>query len=113
MDFNVELWLSVPTWPSRSLRTGPTHLLHSCARLDQVERTIDQSDSPANENVTVLFADDHPFILNQLTQFLNRQPGLTVIASLQDGEAALANVRLHRPLIALLDINMPVLDGLE
>ncbi|WP_244200211.1 response regulator [Micromonospora arborensis] len=44
---------------------------------------------------------------------LDAQPDITVLAEVGDGEAAVAAVREHRPEVALLDIRMPTMDGIE
>ena len=59
----------------------------------------------------VLVADDDDDILLLVTTRLRRD-GLEVLAA-RDGEAALELVREHRPAVAVLDIGMPRLDGLE
>ncbi|WP_244298542.1 response regulator [Micromonospora cremea] len=44
---------------------------------------------------------------------LDAQPDITVVAEAGDGEAAVAAVREYRPDVALLDIRMPTMDGIE
>ncbi|MFC6018770.1 response regulator [Plantactinospora solaniradicis] len=44
---------------------------------------------------------------------LDAQPDITVVAEAGDGEAAVAAVLEHRPEVALLDIRMPTMDGIE
>ncbi|MGC4785516.1 response regulator [Micromonospora zamorensis] len=44
---------------------------------------------------------------------LDAQPDITVVAEVGDGAAALVAVREHRPEVALLDIRMPTMDGIE
>ncbi|WP_433134262.1 response regulator [Micromonospora sp. CA-240977] len=44
---------------------------------------------------------------------LDAQPDITVLAEVGDGAAAVAAVREHRPDVALLDIRMPTMDGIE
>ena len=62
--------------------------------------------------IRVLLADDHPIFRSGLTVVLNGTPGISVVAEAGDGEAALAAVRQWRPDIAVLDLDMPKLDGL-
>lgn len=63
--------------------------------------------------INVVIADDHPIVLNGLTQLLESTPGFTVLASCTDGEQALAALHQHHPDILLLDLSMPRMDGLE
>lgn len=63
------------------------------------------------EPITVLLADDHPVVRTGLRQVIERDPALKVVAEADDGESALALVAEWRPAIAVLDIDMPKLDG--
>lgn len=62
--------------------------------------------------IDLIVADDHPIVLAGLTQLFRQEAGMRVVASCVDGREALEAVRLHRPHILLLDLNMPKLDGL-
>jgi DNA-binding NarL/FixJ family response regulator len=62
-------------------------------------------------NISLLIADDHPIFRAGLRQVIENDPRLTVIAEADDGEAALALIRQLRPQVALLDLDMPGLDG--
>ena len=63
-------------------------------------------------HVTVLVADDHPFILEGVSTLLSRVPDFDVIAQHLDGCSALDGIRQKSPHIAVLDILMPKLDGI-
>jgi DNA-binding NarL/FixJ family response regulator len=60
----------------------------------------------------VLVADDQPLVRAGLASVLRSEGDLEVVAEAGDGAAALALARTHRPDIVLMDIRMPVLDGL-
>ncbi|WP_161601457.1 response regulator transcription factor [Paenibacillus luteus] len=62
---------------------------------------------------TILIADDQPLIRDGLAAILSMEEEYTVVATAGDGLATLAQVRLHRPELILMDIHMPKLDGLE
>ena len=62
--------------------------------------------------IDLIVADDHPIVLAGLTQLFRQEAGMRVVAGCVDGREALEAVRLHRPDILLLDLNMPKLDGL-
>jgi len=62
--------------------------------------------------MTILIADDHPFTL-QGTQSFVESYGYNVIAACSNGVSALNTIQLRLPDIAILDINMPGLDGLD
>lgn len=63
--------------------------------------------------ITVLIADDQPLIRDGLAAILGMEDRYAVVAKTGDGETTLAQVRLHRPHLVLMDIHMPKLDGLE
>jgi DNA-binding NarL/FixJ family response regulator len=63
--------------------------------------------------VTVVLADDQRLVRQGLRLILESEPGISVLAEADDGAQAVALVREHSPTVALLDIRMPVLDGLR
>jgi DNA-binding NarL/FixJ family response regulator len=62
--------------------------------------------------MTILLADDHPFTLQGTKSFVESY-GYKVTDTCSNGVSALNLILLHLPDIAILDINMPGLDGLE
>src|SRR5262247_3183969 len=62
--------------------------------------------------ITLVIADDHPLILDAMENLFRLEKDLKVVARCLDGGAALEAVRLHRPDILVLDIQMPAKDGL-
>lgn len=63
--------------------------------------------------VRIVIADDQGMVRSGLRSLLEGEDGLSVVGEAADGEDALAVIRHHRPDVALMDIRMPVLDGLE
>ena len=61
----------------------------------------------------LVVADDQDVVRVGLTRILGGEPDLEVVGEAADGEAALREVRRTRPDVVLMDIRMPVLDGLE
>ncbi|GES33377.1 response regulator transcription factor [Streptomyces angustmyceticus] len=62
--------------------------------------------------IRVLLADDQLLVRAGFKALLDAQPDIEVVAEAGDGQQALAAVRAHRPDLVLMDIRMPVLDGL-
>jgi DNA-binding response OmpR family regulator len=67
---------------------------------------------PLGGPVRVLVADDDPDI-RQLVELAVSRAGLELVASVGTGTAALAAIREHRPSLAVLDVAMPGMTGLE
>ena len=62
--------------------------------------------------IRVLLADDQALVRAGFRALLDAQPGIEVVGEAPDGEEALAMVGRLRPDVVLMDIRMPVLDGL-
>lgn len=60
----------------------------------------------------ILLADDQSLLLSALTTVLNAQPDLRVVATAANGAEAIEQARAHRIDVAVLDIRMPVMDGI-
>jgi DNA-binding NarL/FixJ family response regulator len=65
------------------------------------------------EQISVLIADDQVLVRAGFRAILEAQPGITVCGEAADGRAAIDLVRLRRPDVVLMDIQMPDIDGLE
>lgn len=63
--------------------------------------------------VRVVVAEDQALVRAGFVTILGTDPGIEVVADVEDGERAVAAVRRERPDVALLDVRMPVLDGLS
>ncbi len=63
--------------------------------------------------IRVVLADDHPAVRAGLRLYLERDAGIIVVAEASDGEQALAAIEQYRPDVAVLDLQMPVLSGIE
>ena len=61
----------------------------------------------------VLIADDHPIVLAGLAGLIRPDPGFTVVAEARDGQTALEEIERLQPDIAVLDLVMPRLSGLD
>jgi DNA-binding NarL/FixJ family response regulator len=63
--------------------------------------------------IRVLVADDDRLVRTGIRTILTSAGDIEVVAEAEDGHAAVEAARRHRPDVALLDIRMPVLDGLD
>ncbi|MGP5029882.1 response regulator [Glutamicibacter arilaitensis] len=63
--------------------------------------------------ITVVICDDQPLILSSLKLILETDPHIHVIGTASNGQAGLEMVRELNPTVALMDIQMPQMDGIE
>ena len=66
-----------------------------------------------NQKVQVVVADDHPLFRDGLVRALTGSGLVEVVAEAEDGPSALAAIKEHRPQVALLDHQMPGMDGAQ
>jgi DNA-binding NarL/FixJ family response regulator len=63
--------------------------------------------------ITIVIADDHPIFRQGLRNVIEREKGLKVVGEAEDGEAALQLIEQNSPDVAVLDFDMPRINGLE
>jgi DNA-binding NarL/FixJ family response regulator len=63
--------------------------------------------------ITVFVADDHAVLRDGLATLLDAQPDMEVVGTASNGRTAVAEVLRLAPRVAILDISMPELDGIE
>ena len=61
----------------------------------------------------LLVADDHEIVRKGLCALLQEQPGWEVAAEAKDGREAVEKVKQFKPDVSVIDIGMPVLNGIE
>src|SRR5664279_1172184 len=66
---------------------------------------------PGTNKIRVLIADDHVTVTAGLASIIGLQSDMTVVAEAANGREAVDLWRKHRPDVTLLDLRMPVLDG--
>jgi two-component system NarL family response regulator len=73
------------------------------------------ADSSASllEVYTVLIADDHPVVREGLATLINRRSDMRVVAEAANGREAVEKFLAHSPDIVLLELRLPIMDGVE
>src|SRR5215469_8948673 len=67
----------------------------------------------ATKAIRILLADDHALLREGVATLLSAEPDLELIAEASNGEEAVEKFRIHRPDIALMDLQMPGLSGID
>ncbi len=65
------------------------------------------------EKIRILLVDDHTLMRSGIRALLEDEPGLSVIGEAEDGRSAVAQACKLRPDVVIMDIAMPLLNGLE
>src|SRR3982750_354594 len=61
----------------------------------------------------ILIADDHHILRQGLRSLLEREPDFTVVADAANGVRTLELIDQHQPDVAVIDVSMPDMDGIE
>lgn len=69
--------------------------------------------SRRGQQLRILVADDHPVVRAGLAAVIDQEPDLLLVAQAENGERAAALYREHQPDVVLMDLRMPVIDGVE
>jgi DNA-binding NarL/FixJ family response regulator len=63
--------------------------------------------------IRVLCADDHPLILDGIARAIEREPDMVLVAEVTNGDDAVTAFEKHQPDVALIDLQMPRMNGVE
>jgi two-component system, NarL family, nitrate/nitrite response regulator NarL len=72
-----------------------------------------QTGSPTDRRVRVLLADDHENIRKRVRSILEQHPRFEIIGEVVDGAKAIEEAQQLEPDVVVMNVNMPVLNGLE
>jgi two-component system NarL family response regulator len=75
-------------------------------------RVLQMNASP-QKSITVLVADDHPVVREGLVSLVQRRTDMRVVAEAANGREAVDKFCTERPDVALMDLRMPTMDGIE
>jgi DNA-binding NarL/FixJ family response regulator len=77
------------------------------------QRDAAAEDVSQDDAIRVLLADDQELVREGLRMMLEAEPDLTVVGEAADGRQALDEVRRLDPHVVVMDVRMPVLDGID
>jgi DNA-binding NarL/FixJ family response regulator len=63
--------------------------------------------------IRILTVDDHPLLREGIAAVIEGQPDMTLVAEATNGHEAIESFRKHRPDVALMDLRMPDMNGIE
>jgi two-component system, NarL family, response regulator NreC len=66
-----------------------------------------------NKPITIFLADDHTIVRQGLAKLLEGEPNLRVVGEAENGREAISKVEKLKPDVVLMDIAMPMLNGIE
>jgi PAS domain S-box-containing protein len=69
--------------------------------------------TPSEQITRVLFVDDHRVMRQGLIQMISNQPAIEVVGEAENGKEAIEKARQLQPNIVVMDVSMPVMDGIE
>jgi CheY-like chemotaxis protein len=72
-----------------------------------------ESDGQPTRKLRIVLADDHRIMRQGLIMLLEEEPDLEVVGEAANGREAIELTRQHRPDVVIMDISMPVLNGIE
>src|SRR3979411_1658496 len=108
----VATLLRVPV--TQRLSAGPTALRRINMQTTEIIADNQVGDSePLLKSYTVLIADEHPIVREGLATMINRRPDMRVVAEAANGREAVEKFVAHSPDVALLELRMPFMDGIQ
>jgi len=63
--------------------------------------------------INVVLVDDHKIVRTGLKMIIAKMPGIKIVAEAENGKQAIDAVREYKPNVVLMDVNMPILSGIE
>ncbi|GFN31378.1 hypothetical protein PCURB6_16380 [Paenibacillus curdlanolyticus] len=92
---------------------GSLHITSSLGKGLAVELCVPVRQEAASRSIRVLIVDDQTLIAESFAILLELEESIEVIGVLQDGQAALQFCEQDQPDLILMDLHMPVMDGIE
>ncbi len=112
--------LEIESAPGRGTRAVLTIPIRRHAALEAVPAAVSPggvalpvSFRQKAQKISVLLVDDHKIMRQGLLSLLQFENDIDIVAEAENGEQALAAARQHKPDIVIMDVNMPVMNGID
>jgi DNA-binding NarL/FixJ family response regulator len=89
----------------------PNHLAH--AGRFSGEGALDGAMTVNSNSIRILAVDDHPLFRSGIGSLLGTQRDMKLVAEASNGRQAIEQFRIHHPDVTLMDLQMPVMNGLD
>jgi DNA-binding NarL/FixJ family response regulator len=82
--------------------------------LDQARRERREvKEMPIEQKIRVLTVDDHPLLRSGIAAVLQNAEDIVVVGEATNGQEAVESFRIHQPDVTLMDLQMPVMNGID
>jgi DNA-binding NarL/FixJ family response regulator len=76
-------------------------------------RTVARTEMPGKAPIRVFSVDDHPLLREGIAAIINSQSDMELVAQASTGREAIQAYRQHRPDVALMDLRLPDMSGID
>jgi signal transduction histidine kinase len=99
--------------PLQGAPAAPRFIPNPAPVRPQIESSMPRAEKPLNSTIRVLIADDHAVMRQGLFTALSQEPDIVIVGEAADGKMALERTRSLHPDVVLMDLGMPVMNGIE
>src|ERR1700733_16166437 len=82
-------------------------------RIDSVGFTQEEAMASTPDMIRILAVDDHPLLRKGIAALVNAEPDLKLVAEASNGKEGIDAFRSHLPDVTLMDLQLPVVDGVQ